>query len=71
MTMNCYMCDSGERATEAVAICRHFGIALCREHIDAALLAKRPAGLVRPGCIHNPIGTAHRRESIRALETLW
>jgi hypothetical protein len=69
--MNCYVCDSHERATEAVAICPHCGIGLCRDHVDAAVLAKRPVGLVRPGCIHNPIGTARRRESIRALESLW
>ncbi len=69
--MNCYVCDSGGRSAEAVAICRHCGIALCREHIDQALVAKRPAGLVRVGCIHNPIGTARRRESIRELESLW
>jgi hypothetical protein len=65
------MCDTGDRGTEAVAICHHCGIALCRKHVDEALLAKRPAGLVRPGCIHNPIGTARRRESIRSLEALW
>ena len=69
--MNCYMCDSDERAIEAVAICHHCGIALCREHVDEALLADRPAGMVRPGCIHNPIGTAIRRHGIRALEALW
>lgn len=69
--MICYMCDAQHRATEAVAICRHCGIALCREHVDAALLAERPAGLVRLGCIHNPLATARRRESIRALEALW
>ena len=65
------MRDRGNRVTEAVAICRHCGIALCRWHVDEALLADRPGGLVRPGCIHNPIGTARRRESIRALESLW
>lgn len=69
--MNCYVCDSNDRANEAVAICHHCGIALCREHVDQALLASRPAGHVRPGCIHNPIGTARRRESIRALESMW
>jgi Uncharacterized protein conserved in archaea (DUF2180) len=69
--MNCYMCDNDDQVSEAVAICRHCGIALCREHVDKALLASRPAGLVRSGCIHNPIGTARRRESIRALESLW
>jgi hypothetical protein len=68
--MNCYMCDGADRATEAVAICRNCGIALCREHIDEALTAERPTGLVRVGCVHNPIGTARRRESIRALESL-
>jgi len=68
--MNCYMCDSGGRDAEAVAIYRHCGIALCRERVDEALTANRPAGLVRPGCVHNPIGTARSRESIGALESL-
>lgn len=69
--MNCYLCDCDDRSTDAVAICRHCGIALCREHVDEALVADRPAGLVRASCIHNPIGVARRRESIRALESLW
>jgi hypothetical protein len=71
ITMNCYMCDCWDRATEAVAICRHCGIALCREHVDEALLARRPAGLAGPSCIHNPVGTARWREDVRALESLW
>jgi hypothetical protein len=69
--MICYLCDNGDRAAEAVAICRHCGIALCREHADEAVLADRPAGLVRAGCTHNLIATARRRESIRELESLW
>jgi hypothetical protein len=68
--MNCYIYDGHERATEAVVICRHCSIALCREHVDEALLANWPAGLAGPGCIHNAIGTARRRQSIRGLQSL-
>lgn len=69
--MQCYLCDSVGRATEAVAICRHCGLALCRNHIDEGLLAERPAGLVRAGCIHNPIGMARWRRDIQELEAMW
>jgi Uncharacterized protein conserved in archaea (DUF2180) len=68
--MNCYLCDSAGRATEAVAICRQCGLALCREHLDQGLLAKRPSGLVRAGCGHNPVGSAHWRREIQDLEEL-
>jgi hypothetical protein len=70
--MNCYVCDSMGRAADAVAICRHCGVALCREHVDEGLLASRPSGLVRHGCIHDAIGTARsRRGTIKALEASW
>ena len=60
--MNCYMCDSGERAIEAVAICRHCGIALCREHIDEALLASSACGAGPSRPYHDPTGAARRRD---------
>jgi len=66
--MNCYMCDSTDRATEAVAICRHCGIALCREHIDSALVATRPAGLVRPGWSRCGDRVTDRRASLGRLD---
>jgi hypothetical protein len=68
--MHCYLCDSSGQPTEAVAVCRHCGLALCRDHVDEALLAERPAGLARPGCIHNPIGWARVRRDIQELEAL-
>jgi hypothetical protein len=73
--MNCYLCDNGGEATDAVAICQHCGVALCRDHVDQDLLAHRPAGLVRRGCTHNPLGAAAARrkdlEELRNLEALW
>ncbi len=71
ITMHCYLCDSVGQATEAVAICRDCGLALCRDHVDEGLLAARPAGLVRPGCIHNPVAMARSRRDIQKLEALW
>lgn len=59
--MNCYVCDTSGRATLAVALCQHCGAALCREHLDADLLAPKPHGLGRPGCRHAPALTAERR----------
>ena len=56
--MNCYVCDRAGRATPAVAICHHCGAALCREHLDADLLAKRSHGLVRHGCTHDLVHSA-------------
>jgi hypothetical protein len=53
-----------------VAICRQCGLALCREHLDQGLLAKRPTGLVRAGCGHNPLGSAHWRREVQKLEEL-
>lgn len=73
--MNCYLCDNGSEATDAVAICQHCGVALCRDHVDQDLLAQRPAGLVRRGCTHNPLGAAAARrkdlEDLTNLEALW
>lgn len=69
--MNCYVCDSIGQVTEAVAICRECGVALCREHVDQGLLAERPAGLVRGGCVHNPVGVARWRREIQELEGMW
>ncbi|HTU85304.1 MAG TPA: DUF2180 family protein [Solirubrobacteraceae bacterium] len=68
--MRCYLCDSSGQPTEAVAICRVCGLALCRDHHDEALLADRPAGLVRPGCVHDPIRWARVRREIQKLEAL-
>ena len=68
--MNCYLCDSVGQVTEAVAICRECGVALCRGHMDQGLVAHRPAGLVRTGCRHDTVGTAHRRREIEELEEL-
>jgi hypothetical protein len=69
--MLCYLCDSVGQVTEAVAICRECGVALCRDHVDQALLAVRPAGLVRAGCGHNPMGRARWRREIQELEGMW
>lgn len=68
--MQCYLCDSVGRAIEAVAICRGCGVGLCRDHMDQGLLADRPAGHVRTGCIHNPLGMARSRRDIQELEAL-
>jgi len=68
--MQCYLCDSIGRPTDAVAICRECGVGLCRNHMDQALLAVRPAGHVRAGCVHNPIGMARSRREIQELEAL-
>lgn len=68
--MNCYVCDCVDEATEAVAICRQCGVALCREHLDEGLLAQRPSGLVRAGCVHNLLGIARRRLAVGELESL-
>jgi len=68
--MNCYLCDTIGKVTEAVAICRECGVALCREHMDKGLVAPRPAGHVRTGCRHNTVGTARRRREIQELEDL-
>jgi len=66
--MNCYLCDTVGEVSEAVAICRECGVALCRVHMDQGLLAERPAGLVRVGCVHNPTGIARWRREIQRLE---
>jgi hypothetical protein len=68
--MNCCLCDSVDQVTEAVAICRECGVALCREHMDQGLLAHRAARLVRTGCRHATVGTAHRPREIEELEEL-
>jgi len=68
--MQCYLCDSTGRVAEAVAICRQCGVALCRNHMDEGLLAPRPAGHVRAGCVHNLVGWAHTRREIQDLEAL-
>ena len=67
--MNCYMCDIEGYATDAVAVCQHCGAALCREHLDYDLLAKRPHGLHRAGCTHAlPQRAQIRREQLWRLE---
>ena len=70
--MNCYLCDNNGDATDAVAICQHCGVALCREHVDQDVLADRPTGLGRRGCTHNPVAVAHsRHDSVVDVEALW
>lgn len=70
--MNCYFCDSIGHITEAVAICHHCGVGLCREHLDQGLLAERPSGLFRHPCTHNIVGRARRRQdNLRAVEASW
>lgn len=59
--MNCYVCDTSGRVTQAVALCQDCGAALCRAHLDADLLAPKPRGLNRPRCTHALALTAERR----------
>lgn len=65
--MNCYVCDTLGRGTDAVAICNHCGVALCREHLDADLLAPRPQGLSGRRCSHTPIQSALARRELAAF----
>ena len=50
--MSCYVCDRQGFASNAVAVCQDCGAALCREHLDESLLARRPGGLSRTSCSH-------------------
>lgn len=56
--MNCYVCDCAGRVTAAVALCRNCHVALCREHLDEALLELGPGG-TNIGCNH--LRTKERR----------
>jgi hypothetical protein len=56
--MNCYLCDRTGATIEAVAICQHCGIALCRDHADEGALARRPGGHARRSCTHRNAGSA-------------
>jgi Uncharacterized protein conserved in archaea (DUF2180) len=64
--MNCYMCDAGGKATPAVAVCRHCGVALCRTHFDEDLLLSRPSGMTRHACTHSPVHKAAEAARRRA-----
>ena len=63
--VNCYMCDSTGHVVEAVAICHHCGVALCREHLDEDLLSSRPNGHTRISCTHHLQGAAIARRQAR------
>jgi hypothetical protein len=63
--VNCYMCDSTGHVVEAVAICHHCGVALCREHLDEDLLSSRPQGHTRISCTHHLQGAAIARRQAR------
>lgn len=56
--MNCYVCDDKGKTTPAVSICQHCGVALCRTHLDEDLLLTRPHGMMRRGCLHQPVHNA-------------
>lgn len=65
--MNCYVCDSNERLSEAVAVCKHCGVALCRDHFDAELLASRMSWPPAPACTHHPMHAAASRQRPRSV----
>lgn len=49
--MNCYVCATKGRATEAVAICPHCGVSMCLEHLVEE--AKTAPTVPKYSCSHS------------------
>jgi hypothetical protein len=53
--MNCYVCDMSSTEVQAVAICQHCGVGLCKSHLHEDLVGPRANGMSRRGCTHQAL----------------